>query len=210
MRKFLLIAGLSTLIIFTGKKANPFEPVKKSIHQIESEANQKKVLFIIAHRNFQDEEYAKPRKILEDAGFQVIVASSDTSIAKGMWKTEVKPDFLLSERIKIDDYSAVVFIGGSGSNEYWENPQAHKIARAAQEKDKVIGAICIAPVTLAKAGLLKGKKATVWSSCAKELKRCGAKYTKEDLQVDGKIVTASGPKVAEKFGEAILKLLLKK
>ena len=66
-----------------------------------------------------------------------------------------------------------------------------------------MAAICIAPVTLANAGLLKGRKATVYQSQTDALVRGGAHYTKAAVQVDGRIITADGPDSATRFGEAI-------
>lgn len=42
----------------------------------------KKVLMIIAHVNFQDEEYQAPREILEGHGASVTVASSALMLPK--------------------------------------------------------------------------------------------------------------------------------
>ena len=120
----------------------------------------KSVLMIIASNNFRDEEYLHPREVLENEGAKITIASSTKKEATGMLGTKVVPDILIDE-VNIDDYDAVIFVGGSGANEYWENEKAHEIAKKAYEKSKVIGAICIAPVTLARAGLLKGKKGTV-------------------------------------------------
>jgi len=70
-----------------------------------------------------------------------------------------------------------------------------------------LAAICIAPVTLARAGLLKGRKTTVWSSEAGKLKAAGAVYTGKSLERDGNIITASGPTAAIEFGSQLLKVL---
>jgi protease I len=166
----------------------------------------KSVLMIIASNNFRDEEYLHPREVLENEGAKITIASSTKKEATGMLGTKVVPDILIDE-VDIDDYDAVVFVGGSGANEYWENEKAHEIAKKAYEKSKVIGAICIAPVTLARAGLLKGKKATVYTSEIENIKKEGAIYTGNSVEVDGKIVTGNGPTAAKEFGEKIAELL---
>jgi protease I len=166
----------------------------------------KSVLMIIASNNFRDEEYLHPREVLENEGAKITIASSTKKEATGMLGTKVVPDILIDE-VDIDDYDAVVFVGGSGANEYWENEKAHEIAKKAYEKSKVIGAICIAPVTLARAGLLKGKKATVYTSEIENIKKEGAIYTGNSVEVDGKIVTGDGPSAAKEFGEKIAELL---
>jgi protease I len=166
----------------------------------------KKAVMIIASNNFRDEELLKPREILEKNGVTVTLASSSLKEAKGMLGAKVKPDILFTD-INVADYDAVIFVGGTGADEYWDNPTAHKIANDANSAKKVVGAICIAPVTLAKAGLLKNKKATTYTSTVSDIKSAGANYTGADVERDGNIITASGPDAAKKFGETIVKAL---
>jgi len=166
----------------------------------------KKVMMIIASQNFRDEEFLTPKQIFEKAGFNVIVASSSLNTAKGTLGATVKPDILIKD-VNVKTFDAVVFVGGPGAEEYFHNPVALKIAQEAYKEGKVVGAICIAPRILAEAGILKGKKATVFHSQIEALKAKGAIHTGKDVEVDGKIVTASGPKAADKFGNAIVKLL---
>ncbi|MEW6619148.1 MAG: DJ-1/PfpI family protein [bacterium] len=166
----------------------------------------KKVVMIIAGINFRDEEYKVPRAILEKAGVEIKVASSVTKPCRGVLGMTVTPDMLISE-INVGDYEAIIFVGGGGSSEYWNNETALSIARECIKLDKLLCAICIAPVTLANAGVLNGKKATVFSSEIARLKNKGVNYTGRDVEIDGKIITANGPAAAGKFGEAIAKAL---
>jgi protease I len=180
------------------------------IEKIDLEAlpdlNGKSVVMIIASRDFRDEELREPESILEQKGAQVTIACSALTEAKGMKGMKVKPDISL-DQVNVEDYDAVVFIGGSGAEEYWNDSKAHNIARETIAADKVLGAICIAPVTLANAGVLNGKKATVYFSEKGKLKAAGADYTGADVQVDGKIITANGPGAAARFGEAVARAL---
>ncbi|MDP6612411.1 MAG: DJ-1/PfpI family protein, partial [Candidatus Hydrothermarchaeota archaeon] len=70
----------------------------------------KKAVLIIAHEGFRDEEFLEPKKVLEDGGVMVIVASSFLGTATGMLGAKAEPDILL-EDVKAEDYDAVVFIG---------------------------------------------------------------------------------------------------
>ena len=133
----------------------------------------KSVVMIIAKDGFRDEEFLKPKAIFEENNVKVTVASSSQGIASGMLGAKAKVEKTIDE-VNPSDYDSVIFIGGTGSAEYWHNPTAHKIANNAYKENKIVAAICIAPVTLAEAGLLKGKKATVWSSEASALKKAGA------------------------------------
>jgi protease I len=163
-----------------------------------------KILFIIAQDGFRDEECFKPKEVLKN--HEIVLASTDTTPATGSLGGKIIPDITIDQALgKIDEFDAVVFIGGPGAKVYFENPVAHKIAQNAKN---IIAAICIAPVTLAKAGVLKSKKATVWDdgqrTQAKILEDNGATYIAEDVVVDGNLITANGPKAAKKFGEVIL------
>ena len=166
---------------------------------------------LIAFKDFQDQEYFNTKEVLESGGAVITTLSASLGQAVGKYGGEVKIEKKLEE-LDVKDFDAVVFIGGSGAFNYIDNSKCHQIAREAAKQDKVLGAICIAPAILAKAGVLREKKATVWTSsldrsAEKILKENGADYQDDDVVVDGKIVTANGPAAAKKFGQAIATLL---
>ncbi|MFH1562812.1 MAG: DJ-1/PfpI family protein [Nitrospirota bacterium] len=169
----------------------------------------KKVLMIIASSNFRDEEYLVPQGIFKSQGIEVVTASSSLGTSRGVLGVKVKPDIIITA-VKVADYDAVIFVGGNGSSEYWESKTAHNIAQEAVAQNKVLAAICIAPVILANANVLKGKKATVFVSETGKLKAKGVNYTGADVQIDGNIVTGNGPQAAEKFAQSIVNLLNQK
>ena len=160
-----------------------------------------KILFIVAQDGFRDEELAEPKKVLEDAGCRVEVASIVKKPALGSLGAKIMPDLTVREANPAD-YEYVVIIGGSGAPQLADYPEVLDILR----KAKNLAAICIAPIILAKAGLLKGKKATVFETeeSLRILKEGGAIYLQEDVVVDGKLITANGPQAAEKFGRRLL------
>lgn len=166
----------------------------------------KNVLMVIASSNFRDEEYAEPRKVLEQAGARVTVACSTLNTAKGKLGLEVKPDILITD-VKESEYDGIVFVGGGGSKEYFENPVAHTLARTFYNHGKLTSAICIAPAILANAGLLQRKKATSFPSSKQALTEKGAVFTGSGVESDGNIVTGSGPEAARNFGERLLEVL---
>ncbi len=163
--------------------------------------SEKKVVMIIAPENFRDEELLEPKSVLEGYGAKVDIAST-VEEAKGMLGATAKVDVNLSD-VSVDEYDAIVFVGGSGSSIYFNDEKAISIAREAYDKGKITAAICIAPSTLANAGILEGKKATSYSSESSNLKEKGAVYTGTSVEKDGKIITADGPSSAREFGEAI-------
>lgn len=209
MKKIGLIIFLLGIILFAGfwfwKKES--KPISKGGEKIRMEEKKSgKVLFVIAPQNFRDEEYQRPRQVLEQAGWQVEVASRQVKEAKGMLGAKVSVDKDISQ-VNIDDYEGIIFVGGTGAAVYFEDQTALSIAKTAYEKGKVVGAICIAPSILANAGILQGKNATSFPSEEENLKNHGANYTGLGVTVDGKIVTASGPQAAEEFGQKLVEVL---
>jgi len=166
----------------------------------------KKIVMVLPENNFRDEEFFRPLEVFEKQGIEVKTACTNAERARGVLGAMVKPDMLVSD-IKIQDFDAVVFVGGEGAAQYWDDPTAHRLVQEALKSNKVIAAICIAPVTLARAGVLKGKQATVWYSEAKQIEAGGATYAACGVKRDGKIVTASGPADAKKFAEEIIQAL---
>ncbi len=168
-----------------------------------------KALFIIAPKDFRDEELFEPYRVLETAGVGISVASLRITIAEGIMGG-VQPIDLDIDDVNVDDYDAIIFVGGPGAKIYFNHSQAQFIAQDANVKKKVIGAICVAPSILANAGVLNGKKATCFSSEVPKLEEKGALVQKDqDIVVDGNIVTASGPEVAREFGEKVLEVMKK-
>lgn len=169
----------------------------------------RKILMIIASQNFRDEELFIPRELFIKEEMEVILASSSLETSRGMLGGTAKPNILIGEA-KVEEFDVIIFVGGMGASEYWDDPVAREIVKKAVALDKLICAICIAPVTLANAGILDEKKATVFSSEVKAIKRKGAIYTGKAVEVDGNIITAEGPQAAKEFGETIIKILIEK
>ena len=194
---FLLIAAACILPVMADKNVS---------HSGKSISNTAKIAMIIAPNNFRDEELRVPLTAFKNAGFKVTVFSKTTKTAKGMLGYKFTPDKKLSE-LNIKKFDAVIFIGGSGASIYWNNKFCHQICKNTVSQNKILAAICIAPVTLANSGVLKGKKATVWPGVSKKITIHGAKYTGKAVTIDGNIITANGPKAAGEFASAIISKL---
>jgi len=209
-QKFLILTSFFLLLALSGcllkekiVEKGGGEGVEKNL---KLKMKNEKILMVVAPENFRDEEYQKPKEVLENAGYQVVTASKGVSVAKGMLGANISVDQDVIS-VNISDYSALVFVGGSGASVYFNDQVALNLAKEAISQGKVVGAICIAPSILANAGVLVGKSATCFSSEAGNLKAKGANYSGGSVTVDGEIVTADGPGSAEEFGRKILEVL---
>jgi len=172
----------------------------------------KNIAMVITFREFRDIEYFIPKNILQGAGAKIVTVSSQKGTAVGADGGEVNVDQDFSG-FQAEDFDAVVFIGGPGMAKRLDDESFHKIAQDTVKADRVLGAICVSPALLANAGVLSGKKATVWSAplnkeTIKILKENGAIYEDKTVVVDGKIVTGNGPGAAKEWAEAITEVLI--
>ncbi|ACS80341.1 DJ-1/PfpI family protein [Maridesulfovibrio salexigens] len=168
----------------------------------------KKAIMIVAKSDFEQTEYKKTRAALDDAGVVCSIASTKVGTLKGNKGKRIESSMLLKD-VNVADYDAVVFIGGNGIKKVWKNENAHKIAQEAVKQDKILAAICAAPGILGYAGVLEGKQATAHpkSGARKVMTKNGCNFQSEKVVVDGKIITANGPKAAGKFGKTIVEAL---
>jgi protease I len=167
------------------------------------------VLIVVAARDFDLNEYQQTADILTASGFTTVVASTDTIAAVATNDSTIKPAFLISQA-EPERYSALILIGGVGTILLWDDSTALTVVRSfAARKGQVIGAIGLAPLLLAKAGLLKGRGAAVYNEpkAAKILADNGAKFSFRDIVADGQFITANGADAAPKFARAIVKRL---
>lgn len=164
----------------------------------------KNVLMVVAPEQFRDEELFETQEELTKAGIKTEIASTKIGDCKGKLGGHAKATLTIGQ-VETKNYDAIAFIGGGGSEVYFKNPLAHKLAQQMNHEGKLVSAICIAPVILANAGLLKNKKATVFEDGIEILKNCGARYTGEVVTMDGNIITGNGPRSSKEFGKAVAK-----
>ena len=164
-----------------------------------------KIVFVVAQKDFRDEELFSPKEAVEKAGHAAVIASKKKGSCTGMLGAKVAAEIELAG-VKAENFDALVFVGGSGSEAYFKDPIALGIAKEFAKAGKLVCAICIAPMILANAGLLKGKKATC-AAYSKEIRAKGAEYTGNLMEIDGKIITGRGPAAAREFGAKIAELL---
>ncbi len=167
-----------------------------------------RALLIIAPQGYQDVELDGTRKGLLEANFEVVLASTEAGVCTGKFGGKEQATVAMRD-VNISDYDRIGFIGGPGAHELRDNADAHRIARETVRANKPLGAICIAPTILAAAGVLTGKRATVWNEDGSEsagLEAAGAIYTGDSVTQDGLLVTGNGPKAAVEFGKAFASL----
>lgn len=181
------------------------------LSQSQKDGSSFRILMIVAPEDFTEQEYFETRRIFDQAKAKVTVASIEKGIALGHDGARIKVDAAIRE-LAPEQFEGIVIVGGMGAvNSLSKSESLRNLLRAACDQHKVVAAICIAPLILAKAGLLRNKQATCYSAgpIIAELTRNGAIYKNEDVLQAERIITANGPEASAAFGKRILEELAK-
>lgn len=168
-----------------------------------------KVLIAISPEKFRDEELAEPVAALTKAGIGFDIASTKRGTCTGMLGAKATATISFEE-VDPKPYDGLIIVGGNGTPAHlWDDEILPILAKNFRESGKVVGAICLAPVVLARAGILKGKKATYNENptAFREMKGGGAVLVNQPVVVDTRIVTANGPSASKAFADTFVKTL---
>ena len=155
---------------------------------------------------FEEIEAVSIIDILRRADIETTTISiSGNREVNGSHKIKILADKLFNE-INIDDYSMIVLPGGMpGSKNLNEHPGLREQILNFHEQNKMLGAICAAPLVFGNLGILKNKKATCYPGYENQLH--GAVVTGEKTEVSGNIITGKGAGVAIDFSLKIVETI---
>ncbi len=160
---------------------------------------QNKKAGLILADGFEEIEAVTVVDVLRRAGTEVIVArlTGDREWAEGAHGLKVGVEADLSGLVN-EELDLLVLPGGMpGARKLAGSELVLDLLRKVDKKGKMIGAICAAPMVLAKAGLVRGKRVTCYPGIESELE--GAVYTGSQVEIDGRLITANGPGGALEF-----------
>lgn len=163
----------------------------------------KSILIFLPAADFNEEEFAAVYRQVKNAGHQVFIASDAVYFCTGKNGLKVKNDINILN-IHEKNFNAFVLIGGNGVKKYWNNKLLHKVILQFNSADKLIAAICAAPVALARAGILKNKTAACYPDVKNELLLNGAVYSNNEICFSSNILTAAAPANAQEFAKHLI------
>jgi protease I len=168
-----------------------------------------RIVMVIAPRDFTDQEYSEPREVFEASGATVTTCSTSRQPAVSRNGVSVTPDCATAD-LRPAAFDAIVVVGGAGASTYLlkDEPLRNALV-AASARHRVIAAICLGPVVLAQAGLLRNVPATCFpdAKAVAFLKQKGASYSDRTVVVSGLVVTGNGPAASREFARRVLEVL---
>jgi len=160
---------------------------------------------VILHQGFEEIEAICVIDILHRAGFKVTVASKEPQLMVcGRSDLKIQADQLLDQAL-LATYDAFILPGGPGTPGLVADERVIQAAQHHYAQNKLLAAICAAPLALEKAGLLKGKHFTAHPCTWDVLTHVDRQAT---VVKDGHLITACGPAAAMEFAIAIVESLL--
>lgn len=167
-----------------------------------------KPILIIATDGFEQSELMEPKRLLEEAGMTVKVASLEEGEIKGWdekdWGKSVAVDMLVG-KVDAADYDALLLPGGQINPDVLRMDETViGLVREFDKAGKPIAAICHAPWLLAEANIIEGRTVTGWPSIRTDLSNAGANVVDEEVSVDGNLITSRKPGDIPAFTKALM------
>jgi len=88
------------------------------------------------------------------------------------------------------DYAALVVPGGRAPEYIRNNPDCQRIVKHFFDREKPVAQLCHAPLVLAAAGVLKGKRTAAYPALESDVKAAGAQFVDAEAVIDGAMVSA--------------------
>lgn len=151
---------------------------------------------------FEELEAVTIIDVLRRAGVEVTVAALATSPVTGSHAIRVEADALLAA-VQGDAFDAVVLPGGPGAKRLRDDERVKAVVRRLAGEGRLVAAVCAAPIALEAAGVLAGKRATVYPGNTLP----SAEQVEARVVVDGSIITSRGPGTALEFALAVVAAL---
>lgn len=174
----------------------------------------KNILLVIPRNQFDEDELFVTRELLESAGGRVIVLSQNGKEATGMNRTRFQPHGMIIDWNKQEGvfgrYHAVLLIGGKGApKSLWDDTILPQILTDIYRAGKVVGAMGLSVVVLARASFLMQKEASGPNEerFLNELEAGSGYYSEEPVTCCDRIITACGGEAAKEFVEAVSSVL---
>jgi len=154
----------------------------------------KKKVVIITGPKFEDVEVIYPYYRLQEAGYDVDVATSTDAQVVGKHGNPISPTLKLKELNKKDFIAAIIPGGHEAPDRVRQKVEVLKFLKAMNASGKIISSICHGPWVLISAGLTKGIVATCYIGMKDDLINSGAHYKKVPVVVAGNIITSDRPR----------------
>lgn len=164
--------------------------------------NLNKSILVVAARGFEEVELTTPVDILRRLGVRVYVAGIDSRQVAGAHGLVLMSDGFLDDMSE-REWDGIVIPGGPAAWTLRQNLTVIRLVQLLHEKGKLVSAICAAPMVLAEAGVLRGRRITCYPAPDVLQAVAAAQVVEDQVVRDDNIITGRGPAAALDFGYAL-------
>ncbi len=151
---------------------------------------------------FEEIEAVTIIDVLRRGEVTVTTASLGEKHVTGAHQISVEADALFAS-VSVENFDALVLPGGPAAKTLREDPRAQAAIQRAAGAGKVVAAVCAAPTALEVAGVLTGKRATVYPGNPLP----SAELVDARVVEDGNVITGSGPGTTMAFALKLVERL---
>ncbi len=163
MPKVLILAGDAAESL---EVMYPYQRLREEGYQVDLAGPSRKKLQFVVH-DFVD-------------GFDTYTEKPGYSWSADLAFSEVNPE----------EYVALVIPGGRAPEYIRNDPDVQRIIRAFFGEDKPVAQLCHAPLALAAAGVLSGRRTAAYPALAPDVAAAGGEFVDSEAVVDGVMVSA--------------------
>lgn len=157
-------------------------------------------------------------------GWATLIGKEEIKLVDVGLRTEIKTTFGLSlkpnhliEQINLDDFDALAIPGGFEPSGFYDEALSEvflQVIRYFADQGKIIASVCVSSIALGEAGILIGKRATIYHQIGgkrkRQLEQTGAIFVDNPIVSDGNFITSTGPGTALEVAFNLLEKLTDK
>lgn len=161
------------------------------------------MLFMFFANGFEEVEAIAALDVIRRADIEIKSVGIGSKTVTGSHGISVVCDLTDCEIDITDELNGIILPGGMpGTLNLFESETVNNAIDYCADNNKLLAAICAAPLILGRKGLLNGKEAVCFPGFEEELS--GAEISKNFVCASGNIITAKGMGSAVNFGVAIV------
>ncbi len=168
---------------------------------------QGKKIALFVDNMYQEMELWYPVYRLQEAGAETVITAAEagkTYTSKLGYPAKAARAY---HQISEKEFDGVIIPGGYAPDYIRRYPEALQFVRDLDAQGKLVASVCHGPWVLCSAGILKGRRATCFSSIKDDLIHAGAHYVDQQVVVDANLVTSRMPDDLPAFCRAAIGVL---
>ncbi|MGE5197584.1 MAG: type 1 glutamine amidotransferase domain-containing protein [Deltaproteobacteria bacterium] len=165
-----------------------------------------KKIAVLVEDHYQVLEVWYPYLRLREEGMKTVLVGPEKKEYKSKEGYLAQAEMAIKDA-RAADFDGVVIPGGYAPDILRRYKEVISFVKDMHEKNKLVAAICHAGWVLASAGIVKDKKATSFFAIKDDIINAGAKYSDEEVVVDGNLITSRNPYDLPAFCREIIRFL---